>query len=308
MLTLDDIAALESLWADANQDTPWQTYEAKDGTEGVIHLCDDDGAPLAWLPADDAGRCNGRLIVTAVNALPALLALARRGLEADARPDLSTPAEAPEGTNPLDTPEAREAMFEHMMRVVEAWPDAPEDAEEEAAAKRQMTGAVLDALAPHVAAAQRAAFRAGVEAAAGVCRTKAKRVREANKGRRKGEVSQVGEYAAGEVNGCANLIAALPVPAAFAAPEPDGWLPIETAPRDGTPFLAALSNGDGALLWAPHGLQRASPRYLWWCGTATWPDLPVVDTHPPGMAFEIVATHWRPFPALPRAAASEAAP
>lgn len=81
-MTLDDLAALEALWADANQDTPWQTFEAKDGTEGVIHLCDDDGAPLAWLPADDAGRCNGRLIVTAVNALPALLALARRGLEA----------------------------------------------------------------------------------------------------------------------------------------------------------------------------------------------------------------------------------
>lgn len=86
-MTLDDIAALEALWAEANQDTPWQTFEAKDGSEGFIHLCDNDGAPLAWVPADDAGRCNGLFVARIVNALPALLALARRGLEADARPD-----------------------------------------------------------------------------------------------------------------------------------------------------------------------------------------------------------------------------
>lgn len=88
MLTLEDIAALKTLWADANQDVPWQTFEAKDGSEGVIHLCDDDGAQVAWLEADDAGRANGLLITKVVSVLPALLALARRALEADARPDL----------------------------------------------------------------------------------------------------------------------------------------------------------------------------------------------------------------------------
>lgn len=253
-MTLDDLAALEALWADANQDTPWQTFEAKDGTEGVIHLCDDDGAPLAWLPADDAGRCNGRLIVTAVNALPALLALARRGLEADARPDLSTPAEAPEGTNPLDTPEAREAMFEHMMRVVEAWPDAPEDAEEEAAAKRQMTGAVLDALAPHVAAAQRAAFRAGVEAAAEAADWE---MLESNALPDEAAYNQA-------VRDVMAAIRAIPTPAAFAVPEPSvaealrpfaeigQWLFARDLPDD-TPLVEAGGiNGYGMTLTRGH--------------------------------------------------------
>lgn len=81
-MTLEQIAVLEALWADANQDTPWQTFEAMDGTEGFIHLCDDEGGPVAWLEADDAGRYNGLLIARVVSALPDLLALARRALEA----------------------------------------------------------------------------------------------------------------------------------------------------------------------------------------------------------------------------------
>lgn len=79
-LTLDDIAALEALLVEATPG-PWErpasehpgpfNARAIDGPDGEL-VC-------AAYAADDA-----RLIAAAVNALPALLALARRALEADA--------------------------------------------------------------------------------------------------------------------------------------------------------------------------------------------------------------------------------
>lgn len=116
---------------------------------------------------------------------------------------------ARKGANPLDMPEAREAVFESMMRVVEAWPEVPEDAEEEDAAKRQMTGAVVDALAPHVAAVQRAAWQACVEAVTTAAH--AELLPE-------GPMPDAAVYNRG-VHDVIGAIRLLPTPAEFAAPE-----------------------------------------------------------------------------------------
>lgn len=137
---------------------------------------------------------------------------------------------ARKGANPLDMPEAREAVFESMMRVVEAWPEVPEDAEEEDAAKRQMTGAVVDGLAPHVVALQRAAFRACVEAAGEACDEMA----AANDALAVSEpiAAVSGQFAdAAEVaRACAEAVRQVPTPAAFAAPAPPS--PIAGRPTD----------------------------------------------------------------------------
>ncbi len=212
---------------------------------------------------------------------------------------------APARTNPLDTPQICALVAETLLRVAalylpESGVDVPSDAEDEAAVRDRLGIAVIDALAPYVAALRLAAWREGVEAAADACRG----IAEANEALALSEpevaISVQFAEAAAVADDCAKAARALLPPAGFAAPAPDGWRTIATAPRDGTPFLAALSNGDGALLWAPHGLQRPRARYLWWRGT-TFPDLPVVDTHPPETPFDVVATHWRPFPAMPAA-------
>lgn len=75
------------------------------------------------------------------------------------------------------------------------------------------------------------------------------------------------------------------------------WQPIETAPKDGTQFLAVLSNGWYALLRSPRPFEPKS-RYQYWTGTGETP--PIVETHPDstewGERYIILATHWMPLP------------
>jgi hypothetical protein len=82
---------------------------------------------------------------------------------------------------------------------------------------------------------------------------------------------------------------------AMKAVEPDGWEPIETAPKDGAEFLAMLSNGWYSLLRA-----RSTDRYSYWVGSGEAP--PIVETHPADTDWDknytILATHWRPLPPL----------
>ncbi len=85
------------------------------------------------------------------------------------------------------------------------------------------------------------------------------------------------------------------------------WQPIETAPRDGTQFLALLSNGWYALVSAPvQGLTEGWP-YQWW-RSSDRQSYPVVDTHPAdydwSSSYTLLLTHWQPLPAPP---ASDAA-
>lgn len=78
-----------------------------------------------------------------------------------------------------------------------------------------------------------------------------------------------------------------------------GWQPIETAPRDGTQFLALLSNGWYELLRSP---KIGAGDYCWWSGLGRL-SIPIVETHPKNMDWEksrtILATHWMPLPAAP---------
>jgi hypothetical protein len=80
--------------------------------------------------------------------------------------------------------------------------------------------------------------------------------------------------------------------------ERNQWKPIETAPRDGTQFLAALSNGWTAILNEVRGWDR----YAWYQGGGT--NIPVARTHKAdSLTGSILATHWRPLPSPPTAAA-----
>ena len=85
------------------------------------------------------------------------------------------------------------------------------------------------------------------------------------------------------------------------APSGDGWLPIESAPRDGTQFLALLSNGWFDLLRAPPEYSGPWPdgrAYLCWQGRN---NPPIVETYSPDTVAttSIRATHWMPLPAPP---------
>lgn len=104
------------------------------------------------------------------------------------------------GKNPLDTPETRAAVEQHVR-----WFNCDRDDWEGAVT------AILAALAPHVAAAQRATFRAGVEAAAGMCERRAETLWKRE--------SFLEEQCAIFAEGMARDVRALPVPAGFAAPE-----------------------------------------------------------------------------------------
>lgn len=74
------------------------------------------------------------------------------------------------------------------------------------------------------------------------------------------------------------------------------WRDIESAPRDGTQFLAALSNG-----WVV--IMSEVPkwdRYAWYQTSSTVIDVPVARTHRPETLTEsILATHWQPLPDPP---------
>ena len=82
------------------------------------------------------------------------------------------------------------------------------------------------------------------------------------------------------------------------APSP-GWQDISTAPKDGTQFLALLSNGWYELLRCRANLDWP---YQWWTATGNV-SVPIVDTHPAdtdwSKTFTILATHWMPLPSPP---------
>ncbi len=72
------------------------------------------------------------------------------------------------------------------------------------------------------------------------------------------------------------------------------WQPIETAPKDGTRFLAALTNG-----WIVILSEMGHERYAWY-QTSSKIHIPVARTHPRDSLKEsILATHWMPLPAAP---------
>ncbi len=73
------------------------------------------------------------------------------------------------------------------------------------------------------------------------------------------------------------------------------WQPIETAPRDGKRFLAALSNGWVVILSETPDWER----YAWYT-TDSHISVPVARTHAPGSLDDsLVATHWMPLPEAP---------
>lgn len=80
---------------------------------------------------------------------------------------------------------------------------------------------------------------------------------------------------------------------------PGEWKPIETAPKDGTQFLALLSNGWYELLRCRADLEWS---YQWWTATGRV-SLPIVETHPADTDWSsthtILATHWMPLPPPP---------
>lgn len=119
------------------------------------------------------------------------------------------------GAVPLDTPEVREALAEVILREADpAWADPA-----------KVAGAVLAALAPHLATARRAAFRAGVEAAAALAAAAAAGMRNAQaemKAAHFASVSAALGATAAQQEVLAQTIRAIPTPAAFAAPEPAG--------------------------------------------------------------------------------------
>ena len=133
-----------------------------------------------------------------------------------------TPPTTPEpGANPLDTPEARRAVFTALRRVSESWDAVSDDSVPEAQAADEVGRAVLAALAPFVAAAQAAAWRAGVEAAADKVREMQEVLfLDVEQARVSGLDEARYRMALGALEVLAEMLPALSVPAAFAAPWP----------------------------------------------------------------------------------------
>lgn len=143
---------------------------------------------------------------------------------------MTAPGAMPEpGANPLDTPEARRVIADGV-RYFDCECDHPD----------KVVPGIVAALAPHVAAAQRAAFRAGVEAAAAEA-----------------------EHLAG-LRGAAIFARVLRTPAGFAAPGPGvlealrpfaeigQWLFARDLPDD-TPLVEAGGiNGYAVMLTRGH--------------------------------------------------------
>lgn len=81
-----------------------------------------------------------------------------------------------------------------------------------------------------------------------------------------------------------------------------GWRDIESAPKDGTQFLALVSNGWYALVSAPvQGLREGWP-FQWW-RSSDRRSYPVVETHLAdydwSQSYALLLTHWHPLPAAP---------
>ena len=128
--------------------------------------------------------------------------------------DLARVALPTEGANALDTPEAREAVAavvaDHLSAADRAYREHDTVAVE-----------VLHVLAPFVAAAQRAAWREGVEAAIAPAERLLRESRAAPQEQGRQEQREAAAYERGLAN-AVNSALALPVPAGFAAPGPDG--------------------------------------------------------------------------------------
>jgi hypothetical protein len=78
------------------------------------------------------------------------------------------------------------------------------------------------------------------------------------------------------------------------------WQSIESAPRDGTEFLALVSNGWYALVSAPAEALREGWPYQWWRSNDRQ-SYPVEDTHSADTDWgnRLRLTHWRHLPAAP---------
>lgn len=80
----------------------------------------------------------------------------------------------------------------------------------------------------------------------------------------------------------------------MSAPDNNGWLPIESAPRDGTNIL----------VWSPHGEAHGKPSIVavdWhtYNGESDW-RIGVGEFGP--LALHAPPTHWQPLPEPPEAA------
>lgn len=77
-------------------------------------------------------------------------------------------------------------------------------------------------------------------------------------------------------------------------PIPEGWQPIETAPRDGTYIL--VSNGRG--VW----VARFKPVYQsGWKPASPWQSMMLNHDHIPSANRKVAPTIWMPLPAAPEA-------
>ena len=73
--------------------------------------------------------------------------------------------------------------------------------------------------------------------------------------------------------------------------ERDRWMDISTAPRDGTPFLAALSNGWVLILRD----SSNGYRFAWYDIQGL--SIPIARTHPPdSLGDNLIALWWQPLP------------
>jgi hypothetical protein len=86
------------------------------------------------------------------------------------------------------------------------------------------------------------------------------------------------------------------------------WQPIDSAPRDGSQFLALASNGWYDLVRAPAEAIREGWPYQWWIaqGRASYP---VVESHDPGTDWSqhstLLLTYWMLLPSPPETARTE---
>lgn len=76
------------------------------------------------------------------------------------------------------------------------------------------------------------------------------------------------------------------------------WQPIETAPKDGTPVLLAVRNGDRRLVgeawFNPFTETSDGPDGAWW-----WANESSGEYHADAIYMRWTITHWMPLPAPP---------
>ncbi|GEM_PF-2052210 len=99
---------------------------------------------------------------------------------------------------------------------------------------------------------------------------------------------------AGIISQIDNMVSGLVQPADAAALA-DGWMPIETAPKDGVE-LWVFNGEQGVMHWTEGAMPGVGHWALW-----VWADQTVADIDPE----PIQPTHWRPLPAPPTLNASK---